>query len=104
MTQRILKAAIDGRAVDVQMGWDRPLPCYYLVVDYPDSECDEPLYSNLNDPATARDGSLSHLVANAKTLGLTLPDAMIARVAADAAADLGNAESFFDDAGVELRL
>jgi len=96
-----MNTAIDGRPVEVLMGWDKPLRRYYLVIDFPDSECDVPLYSNLNDPAATRDGTLSYFVAKAKMLGLTLPTAIVARVEADAAEDLGNAESFFDAVGVE---
>ena len=48
MSQHYFNTRIGGKSYIVQMGWDKPLQRYYLVINNLDG--DEPLYSNLCDP------------------------------------------------------
>jgi hypothetical protein len=102
MTQRLLKTVIDGRVAFVQMGWDARLQYHYMVIDHEDSDQDEPLYSNLNDRQAGLGGSLDYFVEQARLLGVDIPPAMIARLLADEALNIGNATSEFDAAGAEM--
>lgn len=57
MSQHIYPARVDGHGVQVQIGWDKPMQEFYLVIEYdtpiPDlanrGEVLEYLYSNLSD-------------------------------------------------------
>lgn len=103
MTQRILKTAIGDRDVTVLMGRDRPLQYLYMVIDYVDSEDDEPLYSNLSDVEAGLRGKLAYFTKRARSFGIEIPSTMLARIQADEALNLTNGTSTFDAAGVETQ-
>ena len=101
MTSRTLKPTIRDRPATVQMGWDARLQYQYMVIDYVDSDDDEPLYSNLSDDNAGLAGQLTYFVKKARSFGIEIPQAMLAKLQADEVLNLGNATSFFDAAGVE---
>lgn len=103
MTQRTLKTAICNREVNVQMGWDVPLQYFYMVIDFVDSEDDEPLYSNLLDAEAGFAGELKYFAKKARSFGIEIPSTMFARLQTDEALNLGNESSSFDVAGVETK-
>ena len=100
MTQRILNTAIGDRAVTVLMGWDRALQYHFMVIEYVDGD-DAPLYSNLDDDEAGLQGRLAYFARQARTVGIELPAALLARRQVDEALNLGNATSTFDVRGAE---
>jgi hypothetical protein len=100
MTQRILKTTIGAQAATVLMGWDKPLQYHFMVIETLDGD-EEPLYSNLDDDHAGLAGRLAHFAKKARTFGIELPPAMLAKLQADEALNLGNATSSFDAAGIE---
>ncbi|MCX4175663.1 MULTISPECIES: hypothetical protein [Paraburkholderia] len=103
MTQRTLKTAIGNRDVTVQMGWDRPLQYLYMVIDYVDSEDDEPLYSNLSVDEAGLRGKLAYFTKKTRPFGIEVPSTMLARIQSDEALNLANGTSTFDTAGVDTQ-
>jgi hypothetical protein len=103
MTQRSLKTTLADRPVTVQMGWDARLQYHFMVIDFDDSEEDEPLYSNLSDDKAGLAGQLRYFAKKARSFGIEIPPAMLAKLQADEALNLGNATSTFDATGVEGR-
>lgn len=103
MTQRTLKTKIADRDVTVQMGWDARLQYHHMVIDFVDSEDDEPLYSNLSDEEAGLQGGLTYFAKKARSFGIEIPQTMLAKLQADEALNLGNATSAFDVAGIETR-
>jgi hypothetical protein len=103
MTQRTLKTTIVDRPVIIQMGGDARLQYHFMVIDFDDSEEDEPLYSNLSDDNAGLAGQLSYFAKKARSFGIEIPQSMLAKLQADEALNLGNATSTFDAAGVEGR-
>ena len=101
MTSRTLKTTIGDRPATVQMGWEARLQYHFMVVDYVDSDDDEPLYSNLSDDNAGLAGQLTYFAKKARSLGIEIPKTMLAKLQADGVLNLGNATSFFDAAGVE---
>jgi hypothetical protein len=101
MTQRSLKTTIADRPVTVQMGWDARLQYHFMVIDFDDSNEDEPLYSNLSDDNAGLAAQLSYFAKKARSFGVEIPQSMLAKLQADEALNLGNATSTFDATGVE---
>ncbi|CAN7772628.1 hypothetical protein [Caballeronia sp. LjRoot31] len=101
MTQRSLKTTIADRPVTVQMGWDARLQYHFMVIDFDDSDDDEPLYSNLSDESAGLAGQLKYFAKKARSFGIEIPQAMLAKLQTDEALNLGNATSTFDAAGIE---
>jgi hypothetical protein len=101
MTQRTLKTAIGGRSVTILMGWDKPLQYHFMVIEYLDGD-EELLYSNLDDDAAGLVSRLAYFAKKPRTFGIELPPAMLAKLQADEALNMGNATSTFDAAGIEM--
>lgn len=101
MTQRALKTAIGDRTVKVLMGWDKPLQYHFMVIEYLAGD-EELLYSNLDDDAGGLVGRIAYFAKKARTFGIGLPPAMLAKLQADEALNMGNATSTFDAAGIEM--
>ncbi|MFK4448501.1 hypothetical protein ABH944_008531 [Caballeronia udeis] len=102
MTQRTLNTAIGGRAVTVLMGWDKPVQYHVMVVETFDGD-DEPRYSNLDDDEAGLAGRLAYFAKKARTFGIELPPAMLAKLQADEVLNLGDATSSFDATGIETQ-
>lgn len=99
MTQRTLRTAVNGRAITVLMGWDKFLQYHFMVIETLDD--DELLYSNLHDEDAGLNGRLSYFAKKARSFGIELPLAMLAKLQADEALNIGNATSTFDAARIE---
>ena len=98
MSQHYYKTQHQGRDVVVLMGWDRPLQGYFMVIEYSDEAGvmdDEYLYDNLNDPALSCYMGLpptaDHFLGKLTSLGLSLPEQMVAGVLDDMKLNAGNA-------------
>jgi hypothetical protein len=100
MTQRTLKTTIDDQAVTVLIGCDKPLQYHFMMIETLDGD-DEPLYSNLDDDEAGLDGRLAYIAKKARSFGIELPPAMLAKLQADEALNMGNATSSLDAAGTE---
>ena len=81
MSQHIAQLECEkvGGHVRVQLGWDKPLAEFYLVViAESDAQCDNEegiVYSNLDD-LHSRGQELDYFKAIASNLGFEVPDAM----------------------------
>jgi hypothetical protein len=96
MSQHKIELDYRGKTVEVLIGWDRPLQGYFLVVDWLDADTDEPIYSNLNDPAfDANHGvapSLEMLMKRLIAMDIDLPATVIGNVLMDGVRNIGNCE------------
>lgn len=103
MSQHVLPTQCNGKAVEVLMGWDRPLQGFFLVIEVMDGESEEYLYSNLEDPALMRwmglPPTLDPFLAKLKELGITVPQQMVQEVEADARLNVGNRYVTYDASG-----
>lgn len=79
----------DGEPVSVLMGWDRPLGHFFLVVEK-DTDDDEYLYSNLDDPQALFNRPLSYYREKLAILGIDVPDSMFVEIERDKAMNTGN--------------
>lgn len=82
------------------MGWDQPLQYHFMIIEYVAGD-DEPLYSNLEDEHAGFGGRVGYFANRARSLGIEIPVAMLARLQTDEVLNLGNASSIFDATGVE---
>jgi len=96
MSQHHFATMLQGRPVEVLMGWDRPLQGFFMLVSRGDAgdDEDEYLYCNLDDHALVRCGGLpaamDHFVVQLRKLGIEVPPAMLAEVERDAVVNAGN--------------
>lgn len=100
MTQRALKTSIGGRSDTVLMGWDKPLQYHFMVIETLDGD-DEPLYSNLDEDAAGLAGRLAYFAKKARTFGIEVQPAMLAKLQADEALNICNTTSTIDAVGIE---
>jgi hypothetical protein len=79
MSQHIFDARWDDVPVQIQIGWDRPLQRFYLVVSPydADGELGDPVYSNLDEPQS-RSQALDDFKKSISRLGVDLSPEMIA--------------------------
>lgn len=93
MSQHLFETTLHGEAVTILMGWDKPLQGFFLVIDYNNSECDEPLWSNLNqiDPHPKTLDKFI-LVLNEFNFDIPVPQEMIDAVLQDKRENCGNKE------------
>lgn len=90
MSQHVFETIKDGREITVLMGWDRPLQGFFLVIDYVDSDGDEPLWSNLTHHDPPHPKSLDSFLAVLKEFEITIPKSMIAELLQDQVKNAGN--------------
>jgi hypothetical protein len=83
------------------MCWDKPLQYQFMVIEHLDGD-EELLYSNLDDDAAGLVGRLAYFAKKTRGFGIELPPAMLAKLQADEALNMGNATSSFDAAGIEM--
>jgi hypothetical protein len=100
MSQHIYKTEYQGRPIEVQIGWDRPLQGFYMVIDWLDADDneDEYLYSNLDDltlPST-HPNELSCFLAQLSRLGIVVPQKMLQAVISDQQENAGNKIVYYD--------
>lgn len=87
MSRHCFRTAYRGRTVEVVMGWDRPLGGYFLTVL--DLESGEYVFNNL-DEEESHPRSLMPFLARLSSLGLCVPERMIAEVQVDGMLNVGN--------------
>lgn len=104
MSQHIARLECEkvGGHARVQLGWDKPLAEYYLVVfAEEDAQCDNEdgiVYSNLDDPRS-RGQELDYFKAIASNLGCEVPDAMWRAAYQDREVNAVNKIVFYSPAG-----
>ena len=80
MSQHYYKTICHGKPVRIQIGWDKPLQGFYLVVL--DLNNDVYLYSNLEE-TESHPPVLDSFLDKLKVLGIELPDEIISAVLSD---------------------
>jgi hypothetical protein len=97
MSQHVINKRVEGINLRVQMGWDTPTSCYYLVIENIDAnnDVDRYLYSNLyeTNPATI---SLDGNVKTCKKFGIDIPTEMITAIQSDRVTSKMNNIVFYD--------
>lgn len=88
MSQHIFHTQHNDKPVTVQIGYDRPLGHYHMVVFEPGQE-DDPIYSNL-DQEDAFGMSLDDYRAALSDMGIAVPESMFEQTELDAANRVGN--------------
>lgn len=99
MSQHYFATTYQVRPITVLMGWDRPLGCFFLVIEFNgddqsvESGCadeeDGLLYSNLNDRDAWRK-PLSYYRDKLAQFGISVPESMFSESLRDEAFDVGN--------------
>lgn len=94
MSQHVLRTEHNGRPVTVQLGWDRPLQQFYLVVscDQAGSGADDEdfIYSNLADPQALDCKDLDYFEQKLQELNISVPKSMLREVWNDAGFNVAN--------------
>lgn len=99
MSQHVFTTTHEGNAIEVLMGWDRPMQAFFMVVekiDIDDADLDDDayIYTNLYDPDLVGTGGMSqcldYFVKTLEELEITVPEALLANVQADGEDDAGN--------------
>lgn len=88
MSQHQFHTHIDGKPVVVQMGFDRPLGHFHMIV-YEVGQMDDPIYTNL-DQQDGFDLTLDDYRAALSDLGIVVPESMFAQTELDAQQRRGN--------------
>lgn len=88
MSQHQFHTERNGKSVSVQLGYDRRLGHYHMVV-FEDGMLDDPLYTNLEEE-NAFELELSHFRSVLDALGITVPETMFEQTALDAEQQRGN--------------
>jgi hypothetical protein len=106
MSQHYFQTEHKGLPVTVQLGWDRPLQQFYMVIEHGQSaqresgdEDDSYLYSNLGDPQAIGCKDLDYFAEKLNDLGITVPDSMIREVWRDAGFNVGNRQVTYEKDG-----
>jgi hypothetical protein len=92
MSQHRLRTLRNGEPVEVLLGWDRRLRCFFMVVEtcaQQEGGDDEHLYDNLHeaDPFTK---DLPYFRAKLAELGIAAPESLFVEVQRDAEHNAGN--------------
>lgn len=94
MSKHCCTLARAGEKVDIELGWDRPLQGFYLLVETHRNRTDDYIYSNLSDRRLAsRSGmaaSLDYFRAVLDELEIRVPAAIFDAVQVDATGNVGN--------------
>ena len=80
MSQHDFTTSHQGQCMTVQLGWDRPLGHYDMVIE---KAQDDYLYSNLNEPHPFN-LSLAYYQAKLHEFGIAVPEVMFEQIALDA--------------------
>lgn len=104
MSQHYFPTSYEGRSVTVVVGFDRPLRGFFCFVERNETDDEEFVYSNLDDP------KLTHCMGIAKTLrhfekrlgdlGFEVPRSVFTEAAADQRFNVGNRCVWHDATGV----
>ena len=84
MSQRKFKTTANGKKVEVQIGWDKPLQRFYMCIFEIDENGDDidTIYSNLNEP-NPEVLSVEYFTGAARSYGVEIPAEVIAQVKQD---------------------
>lgn len=105
MSKHYFQTEHNGSPVTVQLGWDRPLQQFHLIIEHGQSgqqeegEGDSYLYSNLSDPQAMDCKDLDYFAGKLNELGITVPDSMIREVWNDAGFNVGNRQVTYEKDG-----
>lgn len=97
MSQHYFDTSHEGFPITVQLGWDRPMQCFFLVImkpaelvaDTTRAKDDEILYSYLHEEAPFGHG-LDHYREVLRRFQITLPESLFIEAENDAARNVGN--------------
>lgn len=92
MSQHLFCTLHDNTPTRILMGWDRPLQGYFMVIEKPDIDEDEPFWSNLTHCEPSHPKNLKPFLAVLKKLSITVPLKMIEEVLEDGVTNHGNKE------------
>src|SRR5690242_6012755 len=94
MSQHLFETQYERRAVEVVLGYDRPLGHFFLTIMYTagdsDRDDDTIVYSNLSDVNAGFDQDLDYYRAKLTSLGITVPESMFRETQQDALDHVGN--------------
>lgn len=102
MSQHYCSTQYQSRSVEVVLGYDRPLRCFFMTVthaeaadiDSPDDSSDQPaekaVYSYLADPSGAFNHDLDYYRAKLLSLGILVPESMFRETRQDAINNVGD--------------
>lgn len=94
MSQHYFETTYNGQPITIQMGYDRPIQYYFMVIEITGGEDDESLiYSNL-DQSNPHPQTLAPYIQKLEEMGVTVPEEMLAEIAEDGANNVGNKEVF----------
>ena len=92
MSQHRYRVDLAGRPIQVNMGWDRPLGHFFMVVEDVDADPDSEevyLFSNM-ESLNPFGQSLDQYRAVLDKLGIVVPEQMFEQVAIDGENNVGN--------------
>jgi hypothetical protein len=91
MSQHFCTTTMGSKAVEVLMGWDRPLQGFFMVIHDLEApvEDDGLIYSNLDEP-DSHPQVLDPFTEKLEELGIQVPAAMIEEVKDDQMWNVGN--------------
>lgn len=105
MSQHCLQTEHKGRRVTVQLGWDRPLQQFYLVVfcdlagHSEDTDAEGYLYFNLADPVAMGCKDLDYFRNKLQELDISVPESMFREVRLDAHLCVSNRHVVYQEDG-----
>lgn len=97
MSKHIFTGVIGEAGIEVQMGWDRPLQRYYLLVER--NGRDEPLYDSIGDPRARTCQDLCYFRDVLAGLNVVVPRDLTAQVLRDKMRDTVNRVVHYDASG-----
>jgi hypothetical protein len=91
MSQHKFLTACQGKAVNVLLGWDRPMQCVFMVIFEPiyRDPAVKIIYSYLKDDKS-QGQRIDYYAGKLKELGIVVPQQMLFEVIEDCANDVGN--------------
>lgn len=91
MSRHCFRTALQGRPISVDMGWDRPLRGFFMVVQRDDANIEEEtfLYDNLA-MADSHPFTLDQFLEELTRLNIAIPNEMIDEVRRDGVENAGN--------------
>ncbi|AOZ11118.1 hypothetical protein [Cupriavidus malaysiensis] len=106
MSQHHFATTHNDRRIQVNLGWDRRLQYFFMVIDYVDRmeerDGEGYLYSSLDEDNAFQLG-LEYFEAKLGELGITVPRSMFEEVRSDATKNVGNRQEFHTTEGLVSR-
>lgn len=91
MSRHLFKTKLEGRPISVDMGWDRPLRGFFMVVQRDDANIEEEtfLYDNLS-MVDSHPCTLNPFLEELTRLNIAIPDEMVKEIRQDSVENVGN--------------